>query len=89
MNLAENDRFQHEKCIKTQNFKRSKIDINLNHLQDLKNIKNPIFNDSSINFAQNHILKKKSCQMPKKTENPRFFEFHKSIKWQGMARIGR
>ena len=41
-----------------------------------------IFNGSRTNLAQNRILKKKGCQLcPKNTENPRFFEFHKVIKW--------
>jgi hypothetical protein len=84
MILTQNDRFQHKK-MQTQNFKMSKIDMN--HLQDLKNLKNPIFNGSRTNFAQNRILKKKKA-LPN-TENPRFFEIHKSIKWPGLAGIGR
>jgi hypothetical protein len=85
--FAQNDRFQHKKCIKIQNFiKRSKFDIN--HLQDLNNISKPaMFNNSRTNLAQNRILKeKKSCQIcPKNTENSRFFEFQKSTKWQELA----
>ena len=61
MILAENDRFQHKKCIKTQNFKSSKMDkkIDISHLQDLNNVRKTIFNGSRINLAQNRILKKK------------------------------
>ena len=63
MILAENDRFQHKKCIKIQNFKRSKLKtrskIDINQLQDLSNLKKPIFKSSRINFAQNRILKEK------------------------------
>ena len=64
MIFAEINRFQHKKCIKTQNFERSKIDIN--HLQDLKNIIKSIFNGSRTNFAQNHILKNKIAKFAKK-----------------------
>jgi hypothetical protein len=42
--LAENDRSQDKKCIKTPNFKRLKIDIK--HLQDIKNMLKSIFNGS-------------------------------------------
>ena len=63
-----------KKCIKTQNFKKSKIDIN--HLQDLKNIRKTIFNGSGTNFAQNRILKKKKLpNVPKNTEIPDFLDF--------------
>ena len=53
VNTGKNDRFQHKKCIKTQNFKSSKIDIN--HLQDLKNVRKIIFNHSGTNLVQNCI----------------------------------
>ena len=39
------------------------------------------FNGSRTNLAQNRILKKKVAKFAKNTENPRFFEFHKVIKW--------
>ena len=52
----------------------SKIDIN--HLQDLKNVRKTIFNGFRANLAHNHILKKKKLpNLPKNTENPTFFEF--------------
>ena len=39
------------------------------------------------NFARNRMLKgkKKLPNLPKNTENPRFFEFQKSIKWPVLA----
>ena len=43
---------------------RSKIDIN--HLQDLNNLRKPIFNSSRTNFAQNRILKKKVAKFAEK-----------------------
>ena len=33
--------------------------------------------------------KKKLPNLPKNTENPRFFEFHKVTKWLEVAEIGR
>ena len=61
-------------------FKRSKMDKN--HPRDLSNLRKPIFNSSRTNFAQNRILKRKKIpNLPKNTENHRFFEFYKSIKW--------
>ena len=48
-----------EKFIKKKNNTRSKIDIN--QLQDLNNLRKPIFNTSRTNFAQNLILKKYVC----------------------------
>ena len=53
---------------------------------DLKNVKENIFNGSRTNLVQNRILKKKTFpNLPKNTENPRFFEFPKAIKWPELA----
>ena len=53
--------------------------ININHLQDLNNIRKPIFNGSRTNFAQNRIKKKKSCQIcPKILKIPDFLNFEKA-----------
>ena len=58
----------YETCIKTQNFKSSKMDkkIDVNHLQDLKNVRKTIFNGSRTNLAHNRILKKKVAKFAKK-----------------------
>ena len=62
--------------------------IDINHFQDLNNIRKPILNGSRTNFAQNRILKKKLPNLPKNTENPRFFEFQTAINWPELAQIG-
>ena len=68
MIIAQNDRLQHKKCIKNSKFEKvkaqSKIDIN--QLQDLNNLRKPIFNTSRTNFAQNPILKKKVAKFAQK-----------------------
>ena len=64
--------------------------IDINHLQDLKNVRKTIFNGSGTNLVHNPTLKKKQLlNLPKNTENPRFFEFPKVIKWLKVAGIGR
>ena len=66
------------KNLKFQKLKNwSKIDIN--HLQDLKNVRKIIFNDSRTNLVQNCILKKKSCHScPNILKIPDFLNFPKS-----------
>ena len=84
-NTGENDSFQHKKCIKTQNFKTSKI--NINHLQDLKKVRKAIFNGSMTNLVQNRILKKNSEICSKILKIPDFLNFPKSQNGQNWAII--
>ena len=84
-NIQVKKKLSHKKWIQPQNFKSSKMDkkIDINHLQDLNNVKKTIFHGSVNNLAQNRILKekKKLPNLPKNSENPRFFEFYKVITW--------
>jgi len=56
-----------------------------------KEIQKNHFDGSRANFAQNRILKKKKKlpNLPKNTENPRFFEFQIAINLSELAQIGR
>jgi hypothetical protein len=61
VNFAENDRFQRKQCIKIQILKGQIVTNQLQDLQYVNNLRKPIFNGSRTNFAQNRILRKKSC----------------------------
>ena len=72
--MRKNSKFQKVKT-------RSKIYIN--HLQDLNNIRKPMFHDSRTNSAQDHILKKR---VAKKYWKSQIFWISKKHKMAGIGR---